>query len=105
MSNTNYVKGRAFEYARMRYYKNSGFDVVMRTAGSHGPYDIVAINAKTGEIFLIQCKVTESPATATRMLNEFRKNPPVPPMVLPPNVHQGMDVKVHGSSQCQSAII
>lgn len=42
MSNKNYVKGRNFEYAVMRYLRKRGY-YCMRAYGSKGLYDVIAI--------------------------------------------------------------
>lgn len=56
MANANYLKGRAFEYKVMKELKEMGF-MVMRTAGSHGKYDIIAIKFEPVLcIYFIQCK-------------------------------------------------
>lgn len=56
MPNKNYEKGRRKEYKICDYLKKKGFDIVQRTAGSHSPFDIIAINIKAKQIRLIQCK-------------------------------------------------
>jgi len=38
--------------------KNDRFDVVQRTAGSHSPIDIIAINTRDKSIKLVQAKRT-----------------------------------------------
>lgn len=48
-----YSKGRRFEYKIMRLLKADGYNV-LRSAGSHGLYDIVAWNSK--EVRFIQAK-------------------------------------------------
>lgn len=50
-----YAKGRRFEYQTMHKLEQQGF-IAMRTAGSHSPFDIIAINPATQKILLIQCK-------------------------------------------------
>lgn len=85
----------------MKHYNSRGFKV-LRTRGSHGLFDIVAIGSS---VELIQCKVTESPATAKRLLEAFRNNPPLPPYSLPVGVHQVMEVKVTGSTDVRSVTI
>ena len=42
MANRNYVKGRNFEYAVMRYLRKRGY-YCMRAYGSKGLYDVIAI--------------------------------------------------------------
>lgn len=53
MKNRNYVKGRRLEYEVKQYLMQKGWFVV-RSAGSHSPFDLIAI--KDGVVSLIQCK-------------------------------------------------
>lgn len=53
-----YKKGRRKEYAICEQLKKEGFDIVQRTAGSHSPIDIIAIDTTNKVITLIQCKRT-----------------------------------------------
>ena len=62
MVNKNYIAGRNFEYKVKKYYENQGF-TVLRTSGSHGFADLVAIGKFEiftddvyYEIRFIQCK-------------------------------------------------
>ena len=55
MSNKNYVKGRVKEYKYVKLMREKGF-ISQRSAGSHSPWDVVAINPETKQIKLIQCK-------------------------------------------------
>lgn len=41
MPNKNYERGRYAEYKTMEYLRKAGFEC-LRTAGSHGPFDVVA---------------------------------------------------------------
>lgn len=51
---------------------------MLRTAGSHGPFDLIAI--KPGEsVVLIQCKKTESERQAFMLIKGFKYNPPLAP--------------------------
>ena len=43
MPNKNYINGRSLEYRVKNLLKENGFAVV-RSAGSHGKWDIIAIN-------------------------------------------------------------
>ena len=54
MTNNNYIRGMFFELRVLKYYKRQGFFAV-RSSGSFGPADVVAI--KKGDIRLIQCKL------------------------------------------------
>ena len=56
MPNKNYEAGRRKEYKICNDLKEQGFEIVQRTAGSHSPVDIIAINKNLGEIRLIQAK-------------------------------------------------
>jgi Holliday junction resolvase-like predicted endonuclease len=51
---TNYQKGVKYERLLQKYLYSQGYDVVTRSAGSHGPIDLVAQN--TGIILNIQVK-------------------------------------------------
>lgn len=56
MPNKNYVKGRNKEYAICHELREAGYDIVQRTAGSHSPIDIIAIDKVTKSILLVQAK-------------------------------------------------
>jgi Holliday junction resolvase len=51
-----YKKGRSKEYFLVKKYKDYGFDIVQRTAGSHSPVDVIAIDSVGKNIKLIQSK-------------------------------------------------
>ena len=55
MPNRNYQKGRRKEYLFVKKMREKGF-ISQRSAGSHSPWDVVAINPETKQIKLIQCK-------------------------------------------------
>lgn len=61
--NANYLKGRAKEYRKMKEGREKGYEV-MRSAGSHGKFDVMWIRAPTqklqGAIVLWQCKTGKS---------------------------------------------
>lgn len=97
MSNSNYVKGRAFEYAVRKSLQEEGYEV-MRTAGSHGHFDLIAIKPSQPVIELVQCKVVKNHAAADRLIKGFRSAPPYAPYGLPNGVHQMLYVKIHGVS-------
>lgn len=59
--NTNYKKGRRNEYRSMRLLEAAGY-LCIRAAGSHSPFDVVAVGA--GSILLVQCKTNEWPSPA-----------------------------------------
>lgn len=75
MPNANYTKGRRWEYALKKQWEANGY-MVLRTAGSHGPFDLVAI--KNGcYIALIQAKVCATEAEAKRLQAAFQSSPPL----------------------------
>lgn len=51
--NSNYKKGRAFEYRIKKKFEKQGY-IVLRTSGSHGFADLIAV--RKGEVIFIQCK-------------------------------------------------
>lgn len=53
---TQYRKGRRAEYAARDILHDDGYPVVLRTAGSHGIVDLVAI--QPGHVRLVQVKST-----------------------------------------------
>ena len=59
MAATKYQKGRVKEYWIMHREKALG-RIAFRTAGSHSNYDVISIDHKTKQIFLIQSKRTEN---------------------------------------------
>ena len=56
MPNKNYQKGLRKEYKICKQYRNLGYDIVQRTAGSHSPVDVFAIDKKNKNIVFIQAK-------------------------------------------------
>ena len=56
MPNKNYVRGRRKEYKVCNELKELGFEIVQRTAGSHSPIDIIAIDMENKRILFAQCK-------------------------------------------------
>ncbi len=56
MPNKNYVKGRRKEYKVVNQLKKEGYDIAQRSAGSHSPIDIFAIDRKKKLILMIQVK-------------------------------------------------
>ena len=72
MSNRNYIKGRAYEYKAKKVLEEQGYTVV-RTAGSHGPWDLMAIKEGTDEpVKCVQIKVTKSEDQLKRLLRGFK---------------------------------
>ncbi len=56
MSNKEYRKGARKEYKIIKNLKNENYDIAQRSAGSHSPIDVWAINIKDKHIKLIQAK-------------------------------------------------
>lgn len=50
-----YKKGRRYEYLTKKFLGEAGYDVI-RASGSHGKWDIVAVNEDEQIILLIQVK-------------------------------------------------
>ena len=93
--NRNYISGRNFEYAYRKTLMAEGF-LVIRASGSHGPFDLVGIKAGT-PVQLVQCKVCQDVATATRIIKAFKKNPPLTVLVDDhPSYIQSIVIKVKG---------
>jgi Holliday junction resolvase len=53
---TNYIRGRDKEYRIVKTLKSQGY-IAFRSAGSHSPFDVVAINPDTKLIILVQSKL------------------------------------------------
>ena len=79
MPNANYVRGTRFERQVMQEWTDKGY-TVLRTAGSRGFADLVAIRG--GEpVRFIQCKCfkTGSKLMAQNLVKQFLKHPRVTP--------------------------
>ncbi len=99
MPNANYLRGVRFERERQQAYEIEGWDC-MRTAGSHGGADLIAISPK-GDVRLIQCKVTSDVASVDRLFKSFRERPPFGHRERA-RYHQVMEVKIKGSKEIHS---
>ena len=75
---------------------------VTRSSGSHGSWDLIAVDWKHGLVTCIQCKVVGDLASARRLLDRFRANPPRIPRH---NLHQCLEVKVKGSKEVHSVTV
>ncbi len=98
MPNKNYIAGRAFEYATMRDYERQGYACV-RASGSHGEFDVIAYKVNDKPNF-IQCKKTESKATADLLTDRFIEDT-VPSYYY----HQTMRVKIRGVKRVMEVTI
>jgi len=59
MPNQNYQKGRRKEFYVCDKLRKQGFDIAQRTAGSHSPFDIIAIHKAKKIIKLVQVKSSD----------------------------------------------
>ena len=57
MTNKNYINGRAREYRFKKALESEGMKV-FRMSGSHGEFDLIALNLEAGIINFIQVKPT-----------------------------------------------
>lgn len=69
MPNRNYNRGRYYEYKKMKELREQGWEYIIRAAGSHGIFDIIAINQGMRKILLLQLK---SGRTARRELSKLQ---------------------------------
>ena len=73
MPNKNYLKGKHKEWKITQELKKEGFEIAQRSAGSHSPIDVFAINRGTREILFIQSKPNNfSEKAKQKLLYEFR---------------------------------
>jgi hypothetical protein len=80
----------------MKHYRSLGCHV-MRTSGSHGKFDLIAI-LPSGHSYFIQCKVTESESAGKRLIEGFKKDPPFKNA----RFTQIMEVKIKGNNNIMS---
>lgn len=71
---TNYTRGAAYEYEVKRELEQQGCFVV-RSAGSHGPVDLVALTPD-GKVVLIQCKTRKPTAAEVADLDGLQRRFP-----------------------------
>jgi len=72
MPNKNYIKGRRKEYKVVNQFKKEEY-IAFRSAGSHSPIDVVAINPLKKIINLIQCKPNDMSENAKQKLYDANK--------------------------------
>jgi len=83
MPNDKYAQGRRIEYKVIEYFEKNGYPSAWRTAGSHGPFDVIAISAS--EIVLAQVKsYREKMGTYKEDIKKLRK------LEVPPSVKKVM---------------
>ena len=66
--NVNYRRGRQKEYRLKKKYEKLGY-IVLRTAGSHGFADLIAIEKYQRDIIFIQAKPNNFSENQKRKLN------------------------------------
>jgi Holliday junction resolvase len=95
MANPNYNRGVRFEREVMKEWEAKGY-AVLRTAGSHGAFDVIAYHPNRPVEF-IQCKVLQkgSIKEAHTMTKRFVDTPPLRPSKY---FHQVLEVKVTGEN-------
>ena len=98
MPNPNYLAGRAVEYEVIRLAKLDGWDAV-RTAGSHGPFDVISFRPDRKPIFT-QCKRVGNQTTANRLIKKFRENTQSSLYY-----HQAITIKIKGSTDLLTAVV
>jgi len=76
MPNYNYNAGRSTEYTVRKRLLKAGMVMVMRTAGSHGAYDLIGIH-RSGRVHFVQVKRTKDKAQALRLIKQFKQDPPL----------------------------
>ena len=100
MSNRNYIRGRNFEYKRMKAWRDADY-AVSRTSGSHGKFDLYALKSNC-PVEAIQCKVVKTEAAARRLLASFVKHPPMTPSSY---FHQHLEIWVTDTRQLHTTIV
>jgi hypothetical protein len=70
---TNYTRGRTKEYAVKKDLESQNYSV-MRTAGSHGDWDLIAFQHE-GPLHLIQIKYTKEGIPTKNELSRFEAAP------------------------------
>lgn len=69
MPTNNYRRGRAAEYELKKKLEKEGY-TVLRTAGSHGPFDLIAYtDDDSNPVRFIQVKTTKSESVKDQLLN------------------------------------
>lgn len=98
--NVNYRAGRDFEYKRRKHWQREGYEVI-RAAGSHGCFDLIAFRTDA-PVLGIQCKRVDKRSHANRMLKAFSSAPPLQPSF---HFHQVMEVYVKEDREILSTTI
>jgi len=81
MPRNSYRKGVRYEYYVKQKLEEKGY-LVVRTAGSHGPFDLIALDTEKREILLVQVTKRKSlPAELKRKLASLAGTYAVKPIV------------------------
>jgi hypothetical protein len=91
--NKNYLAGRRLEYKIKKEWEKQGF-IVLRTAGSHGPFDLVAYRMHH-PVVMIQCKRVATLGQAMTLIRKWTEKPPIAPGV----VHFQQRIEVYVKSE------
>lgn len=94
MPNKNYQAGRRLEYETVKRYRNQGCHA-MRTAGSHGFFDVIALYDDMTPT-LIQCKRVSRAAEGHRLADNFIHHPP---LKMSGKYRQQLIVQIKGSRE------
>jgi|SRR5882672_245900 len=70
--NKKYVQGYKFENELINKLKTVGFPLVIRTAGSHSPVDVMAFGID--QVYLFQCKSTKSSVITNELVSRTMRN-------------------------------
>lgn len=71
MPNSNYNRGRAYEYRAKKELEAQGYSVI-RAAGSHGPFDLIAVPRTPGWLVrCVQIKVTKVESSIPLLVRKF----------------------------------
>ena len=70
MPNRNYIKGRRKEYKLCKELRELGYEIVQRTAGSHSPIDLFAIDRLNRKILFIQAKPNNYSESKTKKIEK-----------------------------------
>ncbi|MBT9252190.1 MAG: hypothetical protein KM296_00545 [Brockia lithotrophica] len=85
----HYRKGRNAEYAVKRKLEKEGY-IVIRSAGSHSPADLIAVNEE--KIVFVQVKSTNNPSQIRQMFMQAKKE--LSSLPSPPYVEKRVYVKL-----------
>ncbi len=95
MPNKNYAKGVRFEREVKASLEAAGW-WVLRTAGSHGFADLVAISKESGAVVFIQCKKVGTINEANSLLKRVMNLTTKPRTIFAVGVHGSKSVTYSG---------